>query len=186
MNITTVELRENELPKYDMSDSPTNCCPRFDPEDWDDRDLHFRDKLFLKAKTKSIMYVPLNIGSVFKKTLKAVEDSGAKDPNQFIVLSRDVSLWSAEHFFAVKKDIPGHEMVRLSGDYHTKVFEGPFKDIGKWCKELAKMGNFDEKKPADTFFFYTTCPKCAKTYGKNYVVGLVASAKDPSTANSEN
>ena len=22
------------------------------------------------------------------------------------------------------------------------------------------------------FFYYTTCPRCAKQYGKNYVVGL--------------
>jgi hypothetical protein len=22
------------------------------------------------------------------------------------------------------------------------------------------------------YFFYTTCPKCAKHYGKNYVVGI--------------
>lgn len=25
------------------------------------------------------------------------------------------------------------------------------------------------------YFFYTTCPKCAKIYGKNYVVGVVRS-----------
>jgi hypothetical protein len=23
------------------------------------------------------------------------------------------------------------------------------------------------------YFFYTTCPKCAEVYGKNYVVGVV-------------
>jgi NMD protein affecting ribosome stability and mRNA decay len=23
-----------------------------------------------------------------------------------------------------------------------------------------------------TYFFYTTCPRCAKHYGKNYVVGV--------------
>ena len=27
--------------------------------------------------------------------------------------------------------------------------------------------------PGTVWFFYTTCPKCAKAYGKNYVVGLV-------------
>ena len=26
--------------------------------------------------------------------------------------------------------------------------------------------------PGKIWFFYTTCPKCAKAYGKNYVVGV--------------
>jgi hypothetical protein len=27
--------------------------------------------------------------------------------------------------------------------------------------------------PKSVWFYYTTCPKCAKAYGKNPVVGLV-------------
>ena len=29
------------------------------------------------------------------------------------------------------------------------------------------------QKAGRAFLFYTTCPKCAKAYGKNYVIGLV-------------
>ncbi|WP_455707283.1 hydrolase [Mesorhizobium sp. ORM8.1] len=29
-----------------------------------------------------------------------------------------------------------------------------------------------KSEPGDVYFFYTTCPKCAKAYGKNYVVGI--------------
>lgn len=28
------------------------------------------------------------------------------------------------------------------------------------------------KKLKTSYFFYTTCPKCLKHYGKNYVVGF--------------
>ena len=168
-------MQENELPKYDMSDNPTNCCPRFKPDGWDDQDLHFKDKRFVKAKTKSIMHVPINMGSVFTKTFEAIEGADAQDNEQFIVLSRDLSPWSSEHYFAVTKDVPGQEMARLSGDYHTKVFEGPFKEAGKWYDELIKSVDGGKENPPDTFFFYTTCPKCAKHYGTNYVVGLVES-----------
>ena len=28
------------------------------------------------------------------------------------------------------------------------------------------------KTPKNNYFFYTTCPKCAKAYGENYVVGV--------------
>ena len=27
-------------------------------------------------------------------------------------------------------------------------------------------------EPKKIYFFYTTCPKCAKAYGKNYMVGI--------------
>ena len=29
-----------------------------------------------------------------------------------------------------------------------------------------------DKELRKLYFFYTTCPKCAKHYGKNYVVGF--------------
>lgn len=162
-------MNTNKLPRYDMSDIPTGCCPRFDPAGWDAQDLHFRDKRFVRATTRSIFYVPLNMGGVFKRTLKAIEDAGAQDDDDFIVLSHDRSRWSAEHFFSVCKDLPDQEMVRLSGDFVTKVFEGSYRNMPKWLAELEKLGQ-------PRYFFYTTCPKCAKYYGKNYVVGLSATS----------
>jgi hypothetical protein len=30
------------------------------------------------------------------------------------------------------------------------------------------------KEPKKLYFFYTTCPRCAKVYGKNYTVLLAA------------
>ena len=88
------------------------------------------------------------------------------------MLSHELSPWRAEHYFAVTKDVPGAEMVTLSGNFLAKVFEGPFKDAGKWCKELTKFVESQGKQIRKCFFFYTTCPKCAKNYGKNYVVGF--------------
>jgi hypothetical protein len=37
------------------------------------------------------------------------------------------------------------------------------------------MGSLVEsrgRKINKMYYFYTTCPKCAKVYGKNYVVGV--------------
>jgi hypothetical protein len=56
----------NALPEYDTSDNPTGCCPKFHPENWDSQDLHFQDKLFVRAKTRSLGHIPLNMGSVFR------------------------------------------------------------------------------------------------------------------------
>ena len=52
------------------------------------------------------------------------------------------------------------------------MFEGPYSASGRWAKEmraaLAAEGH-DAKK---LYFWYTTCPRCAKAYGKNYTVLL--------------
>lgn len=167
-------MRTNETPRYDASVNTTGCCPRFNPEGWDAQELQFKDKRFLKATARSVMHVPMNMGSVFARVNKHIEAAGASDPDQFIVLSKDVSPWSSEHFFAVSKTVPEEEMTTLSGDFLTKVFEGPYSQARKWHEEMQLIARGRKPDPGEVYFFYTTCPKCAKAYGKNYVVGVAA------------
>jgi hypothetical protein len=73
-------------------------------------------------------------------------------------------------YLEVDKDVPGLENTNLSGKFFTRVYEGSFNETGKWCKdyeEEAKAKGMNIKK---WYMWYTTCPKCAKKYGKNYVV----------------
>ncbi len=165
-------MEVNTLPHYDTSDNQTGCCPRFNTEGWDERELHFENKLFLKAETKSLFHIPTNMGSVFSKTFGDIESADAHSDGDFIVMSRDPSMWKGEHYFSVTRDVPGHEMVQLSGDFLTKVFEGPFRDIGKWEKEMESYLHSKGLTQKMAYYFYTTCPKCAKVYGKNYVVAV--------------
>jgi hypothetical protein len=167
-----ITMKTNALPPYDMSDNPTDCCPRFNPDGWDAQELHFDNKAFVKATTYSLFYIPLNMGSVFSKTSDAIEAAGTYNYDDLIILSDDVSPWKAEHFFSVSKDVPGETMTTLSGDYITKVYEGPYKNAPKWKKEMEAAVAEKGKKAVKTYFFYTTCPKCAKYYGKNYVVAV--------------
>jgi len=165
-------METNTLPKFDMNDNPTGCCPRFDPEGWEDQELHFQDKLFMKVKTKSLFHIPLNFGSVFPKAFKDMQETDAYDDKDFIILSCDPSMWRGEHYFSAKKDVPGYEMVKMTGDFVTKVFEGPYKNAPKWEKEMEALVKDRGKQVKKTYFFYTTCPKCAKVYGKNYLVAV--------------
>lgn len=105
--------------------------------------MHFDEKLFLKAKTKSIFHIPINFGIVFPKTFTDIEKAKAFNEDDYIVLSYDPSNWVVEHYFSVRKDVPGHEMVKLNGDYVAKVFEKPFNKAPKWEKE---MGSFVKEK----------------------------------------
>jgi hypothetical protein len=165
-------MKANALPNYDASDNPTGCCPRFDPAGWDEQDLRFADKLFVVATTKSFAHVPLDMAAVFRDTFAAIERAHARDADDFLVLSRDTSAWSAEHLFAVARDVPGRPMARLSGNYRTAVFEGPFKSAPQWAREAERRAQGRGKIVEELYFFYTTCPKCAKAYGKNYAVAF--------------
>jgi hypothetical protein len=162
----------NRLPVTDLTKLEINCCcPRFDPDAWDKLDLHFKDKRFVRAKTRSLFHVPLNMASVFARTWSAVKAVGADD-DEFVILSDDSSMWRGEHFFSVTKEVPGLDNVRLTGDYVSRVFEGPYRDAYIWVNEMrediAQMG----RKMGRLFFYYTTCPNCAEKRGKNYVVGV--------------
>lgn len=165
-------MQLNRTPLYDGSDDPTGCCPRFDPEGWHDQVLEFADKPFVRALTRSLFHVPLNMGSVFSRTQRRIDEARAAPGDQFIVLSRDLSPWTAEHLFAVTAPVPDVEEKRLSGTFRTRVFEGPFSAQPAWIRTLAAEMAARGETPGETWFFYTTCPRCAKAYGHNYVVAV--------------
>jgi hypothetical protein len=165
-------MNVNELPRYDDSVNTTGCCPKFNPEGWDGQELHFRDLPVVKATTHSVMHVPVDMGRVFSRVQGHIEAAGAGQGESVLVLSRDDSPWKSTHFFAVDKEIPGEEMAALSGDYVTKVFEGPYSAAKGWSSDMQQVVRDRKREPGEIYFFYTTCPKCAKAYGSNYVVGV--------------
>ncbi len=89
-----------------------------------------------------------------------------------MLLSQDTSPWHADHYYAVKKEVPDADNIQMSGKFFAKVYEGEFKDAGKWYKDLIATVEKRGDELKQLYFYYTTCPKCAKVYGKNYVVGL--------------
>ena len=70
-------MQINALPTYDTSDNPTGCCPCFNPQGWDDQELHFVDKPFVRAMTWSLLHIPVNMGAVFKRTFAEIEKAAA-------------------------------------------------------------------------------------------------------------
>lgn len=147
------------------------CCPEFNPAPWDGQTFEWTSKKFVKDKVFTVFNMPLNFGAVMKRLDAKVRKSEAAIVDN-LCLSDHTSKWNMNVYVAVDKEIPSEENVTLSGEFFSKVYEGPYKDTGKWCQDfgaLAKSRNLDIKK---WYMWYTTCPKCAKKYGKNYVVIL--------------
>jgi len=155
-----------------MSATDTDeCCPRFDPGPWDETELVWHDKRFLKDHVTSFLHIPLNYGAVMKRSTARIEAADAKPP-AMMTLADESSPWRSEIYLEVTREVPGAEMASLSGTFVTKVFEGPFRDMQKWLEQMKTFLRSRDKAPKKLYFYYTTCPKCAKKYGKNYVVIL--------------
>ena len=145
------------------------CCPKFNPGPWDGVLFEWNEKKFIKEKVTTFLYMPMNFGGVMKKLDERVRDVQGSIPD-WMCLSDHTSKWNMNVYVAVDKDIPGAENMMLNGKFLSKVYEGPFQDTGKWCKDFEQFASSKGKTISKWYMWYTTCPKCAKKYGKNYVV----------------
>ncbi|MDD5109758.1 MAG: hypothetical protein PHI63_00905 [Patescibacteria group bacterium] len=147
----------------------TGCCARFDPAPWQDKEITWDKRRFVKDHVTSFLHIPLNMGAKVVKNMKTIEAAGAKSGIQ-LMLTDEKSLWGSDIYIDVAKDVPGAQMAEISGTFLTKVFEGPYNQAGVWAKEMVEYVKAKGKTLKKLYFSYTTCPHCAKAYGKNYVV----------------
>ena len=148
---------------------PTGCCPPFDPAPWEEKEFIWDNKPFVRDHIISFLHMPLTLGNTVKKNAKKIAKAQADSP-EYLMLIDENSKWGADIYIEVSKDVPRAKMTSLSGTFLTKVFEGPYKNIGIWAKEIDDYVKSKDKTINKLFYFYTTCPQCAKVYGKNYVV----------------
>jgi len=147
----------------------TGCCAPVDPARWDGRTFHWEGQPFLRDRVRAFLHIPLNFGAVAARSHAIVEAAGAY-PDEPFWLSDEVSKWRSDLYIALDRTVPGADVTTLSGTFLTRVFEGPFKDAGRW---MAAMGEYVESQGhtvGKIYFFYATCPRCAKRFGVNRVV----------------
>ena len=147
----------------------TGCCEPFDPEPWQEKEILWQNKIFVKDHVSNFFHIPLNMGKKIIKNMGLIEKAAAKSPYQ-LMLTDEKSLWGSDIYIDVAKEVPGAQMATISGTFLTKVFEGPYKDAGKWAQQMQEYVKSQGRELKKLYFSYTTCPKCAKAYGKNYVV----------------
>ena len=155
-----------------QQENTTNiCCPEFNPDLWDEKNLEWNNKKFIKGSVRTLFYMPLNFGTVMRKMFRKADNQQANVPD-WMCLSDHTSKWNMNLYLAVDKEIPDADNTSLSGKFVTKVFEGHYKETGKWEKDFDDWSKNKGYNKVKNYIWYTTCPKCAKKYGKNYVVYL--------------
>jgi len=151
------------------------CCPKFDPGPWDGKTHEWKDKPFTMESIPQFLHMPFP--PMFARTVtrmwKQAQEAGATpEMKDFLLMAYDPSPWKSELYLAVTKEISGAKNVTLSGTFFTKVFDGPYNAVPRWIKEMASQITAQGKTPKKYYVYFTTCPKCAKTYGHNYAVAL--------------
>jgi len=145
------------------------CCPPFDTVPWDSKILEWDNKKFVKEKVRTLFYIPLNFGSVLKKIMKKMIEAKVS-ASEYLCLSDHTSKWNMDIYLAVDDVIRDLQNITISGSFFSKVYEGNFKETKKWCDDFKSQAEKIGLNISKTYMWYTTCPKCAKKYGKNYVV----------------
>ena len=153
------------------NDAAAECCPQFDPAPWDEQERVWDHKRFVKDHVTSFFHIPLNFGAIMRRNIGPIEAANAR-PESMIVLSDETSLWGADVYIEATENVPGRPMATLSGRFVSKVFEGPYRNIGRWVADMQAFLKSRDLDAQKLYFYYTTCPKCAKKHGKNYVVIL--------------
>jgi hypothetical protein len=153
----------------------SQCCSKFNPKLWDGKTHHWKNKLFIKDTVPQLFHIPFPpmVSRMIQRQWKKAQDAGAApDIKDFLWLAYDPSPWKGEHYIHVTKKVPNAENVKLSGKYISKVFDGPYSSVPKWVKEMNMYLSKKHEKSKRYYFYFTTCPKCAKKYGHNYVVAF--------------
>lgn len=156
-----------EQTHYDNSE--TGCCAPLDVQRWEGKEFTWKDKLFLSDHIRAFLHIPLNYGSVISRDHAAIQAAAAY-PDEPLWLTDEVSPWGSDIYLAVDRELPDAKMVKLSGRFLTKVFEGPYRDIGKWIEGMKAYVQSKGEQLNHLYFYYATCPKCAKHFGANQVV----------------
>jgi hypothetical protein len=162
-------VESDHLGRKESRMADEECCPEFDPTPWNGKTFEWRDKKFIKAKVRTFLYMPLNFGGVMRKLMKAVETVGVNTPD-YLALSDHTSPWNMDVHVAVDANVQGAANETISGTFFSKVYEGSFRNTKAWCNDF-EAAAVEKRLSIDKWYmWYTTCPKCAKKYGKNYVV----------------
>ena len=156
-------------------DATNECCPKFYPQNWDEKLHQWEGKRFIKESIPTLFHMPFPpmIGKKIRKMMTQVEASGLEQApkDEILLLFMDPSAFRSEIFLSVEGDIPNAKNVKITGTFFSKVFEGPYNAIPGFIKQMEQHHLDHDQKAAHKYYVhYAYCPKCAKKEGHNYMI----------------
>lgn len=151
------------------------CCLKIDPAVWQDKTHEWQDKLFVMESVPELFHFPIPVmvrKAITRMWAKAEKAGAAPDLRDFLMLAYDPSPWKGNIYISVTKEVPEAKNVKFTGTFVSKVFDGPIKDVPKYIKETDSYLKSNNQIARKHYFYFTSCPKCAKKFGHNYIISL--------------
>jgi len=154
--------------------SKKECCPKFNPKKWDEKTFSWKNKLFIKESIPTFFHIPFppmigkkitNMSNLAEKSKKSLSKK-----DEILILFNDPSAFKSVIYFSVTGKIENANNVSISGTFIAKVFNGDYKDVPKFIKQMNKYLKNKGKIAKDYYLHYAYCPTCVKKYGNNYVI----------------
>lgn len=150
------------------------CCPKFNPEKWDEQTFNWNNKNFIKENIPTFFHIPFYpiIGRKITKMCKMMEDAQMTEanPEDVLMLFHDPNAFRSEIYLSVTGTVPNANNVNISGTFIAKTYTGAYRDVPKFIKEMNEYLEAEGKKAKDYYIHYAYCPKCAEKYGDNYMI----------------
>lgn len=160
-----------------MNNQEKECCPEFNPGKWDKKVFHWKDKQFIKETVPTLFHTPFPpmIGKKITRMMNLATAANKIDEkkDEVLVLFQDPSAFKSNIYISVTGDVPSASNVKMSGTFLAKVYDGPYKAIPKFVKDMNMYLEKEGKKvPSDDEYYihYAYCPKCEKKYGHHYMI----------------
>jgi hypothetical protein len=152
-----------------------DCCGKFDPSKWDEKKHVWDKKMFIRKSIPQIFHIPIpgKFGKAVRYLWEQAETVKANvEQPDFLLLAFDPSPWKSELYMSVLHEVPGADNVQLSGNFFSKVFDGPYTHIPQYIRDFDIYLSKENKLATRYFFYFATCPICSKNYGYNYIVAF--------------
>jgi hypothetical protein len=160
-----------------MNNQNDECCPEFKVEKWDKKIFNWNNKQFIRETLPTLFHMPFPpmIGKKITKMMSLATSAKKIDAkkDEVLILFQDPSAFKSNIYLSVTGNVSGANNVKISGTFMAKVYEGPYKAIPKFVKEmniyLEKEGRKVPKND-EYYIHYAYCPKCEKKYGHHYMI----------------
>lgn len=157
-----------------MTTENNECCPKFNPEKWDQKTFNWDNKSFIKETMGTFFHMPFPsaIAKKVGKLCTMADDAKMAEaiPEDALLLFRDPSAFKSEIYLSVSGTVPGADNVSITGAFAAKVYAGPYNAVPKFIKQFNEYLATKGQTAKDYYIHYAYCPKCAKKYGDNFMI----------------
>ena len=104
-----------------MKRKKDECCPKFDPEKWNEKEFKWSNKRFIKESVPTLFHTPFPpmIGKKISKMMRLATKAGkiGTKMDEVLVLFQDPSAFKSNIYLSVTGEVPEANNINISGTF---------------------------------------------------------------------